>query len=97
MPQKNFIILYPDSLGANAVGCFGADAAYTPNLDRLAQNGVQFKNCTSQNPVCQPSRASLLTGKYVSCHGVFDNGIKSYPEGHVTFQQMLKNNGYYTA
>jgi arylsulfatase len=97
MKKPNFIILYPDSLGANALSCYGCKNAYTPNIDALAAGGVRMENCTSQNPVCMPSRASLLTGKYVSTHDVYDNGVIPYPVGHKTFQQLLKGAGYHTA
>ncbi|OGV37558.1 MAG: hypothetical protein A2X48_22020 [Lentisphaerae bacterium GWF2_49_21] len=95
--KPNFVILYPDSLAKKAISCYGCPSAFTPNIDRLALGGAMFENCTSQNPACMPSRASLLTGKYVSAHGVYDNGVADYPQGHVTFQQILKRNGYHTA
>jgi len=92
--KPNFLIIFPDTLGANAVSCYGNPDVKTPNIDKLAETGVKFNNCTSQNPVCQPSRASLLTGKYVGTHGIRDNGVANFPTGHLIFPEYLGELGY---
>jgi len=92
--KPNFLIIYPDTLGANAVGCYGNKIVKTPNIDKLAATGIQFTNCTSANPICCPSRMSLHTGKYVSTHRLIDNGIGYYPSDHLTIPQFLKEQGY---
>lgn len=97
MPGPNILIVYPDTLGANAVHCYGNQTVHTPNIDRLADTGVRFTNCTSANPVCQPSRMSLHSGKYVSTHGLHDNGLEFYPVEHTTFARFLRRHGYTTA
>lgn len=53
----------------------GNAAIETPNLDRLAADGVLFEQCYVQKPVCAPSRASLMTSRYVSTHGLWANGV----------------------
>ncbi len=95
--KPNFLVIYPDTLGARAVGCYGNPIVKTPNIDALAATGVKFENCTSQNPVCCPSRMSLHTGKYVSAHGLLNNNMKYYPESHFTIPRFLKDQGYRTA
>ena len=57
--------------------CFGFEGrkVKTPHLDRMAREGTQFSNCITPNAVCQPSRASILTGLFPCTHGVSDNGI----------------------
>ncbi len=97
MIRPNFLIIYPDTLGARAVGCYGNPTVKTPNIDKLAETGIKFNNCTSQNPVCMPSRMSLHTGKYVSGHGVLDNSTGYYPEDQLTFARFLGGHGYHRA
>jgi len=97
MKKPNFLIIYPDTLGARAVGCYGNDIVQTPNIDKLAATGVKFNNCTSQNPLCCPSRMSLHTGKYVSAHGMLDNGTGYYPMEQLTFAKLLGDNDYHRA
>ncbi len=97
MTKPNFLIIYPDTLGTRAVGCYGNPVVKTPNIDKLAATGVKFTSCTSQNPVCRPSRMSLLTGKYVSGHGLLDNGTGHYPADQLTLPQFLGKQGYHRA
>ncbi|MER7787021.1 sulfatase-like hydrolase/transferase [Streptomyces sp. NPDC097640] len=65
----NFVILVPDQLRADALGCFGNDRARTPHLDALAERGTVFGQAYVQHPVCSPSRASFLTGWYPHVRG----------------------------
>ncbi len=60
----NIILIYTDDLGYADVGVFGAKGFKTPNIDKLADNGIQFKDYYSAAPTCTPSRAALLTGCY---------------------------------
>lgn len=66
----NVVIIYADDLGWGDVGCFGADDIATPALDRLCASGVRLPQWYSNSPVCSPSRASLLTGRYPAHAGV---------------------------
>lgn len=62
--NMNYIFFFPDELRAESLGCYGHPLVQTPNLDRLAQQGVRFEQCHVQNTVCSPSRCSLMTGWY---------------------------------
>ncbi|MGH9629908.1 MAG: sulfatase-like hydrolase/transferase [Bryobacteraceae bacterium] len=68
--KPNFIIIYTDDQGIGDLGCYGASDAKTPNLDKLAASGVRFTSWYTNCPVCSPSRASLMTGKYPQRHGI---------------------------
>lgn len=70
--QPNILFLLADDQGAWAMHCAGNDDILTPNLDRLAAEGVRFDNFFCASPVCSPARASILTGTMPSCHGVLD-------------------------
>lgn len=94
MPKPNFVLILPDSLGANAVGCYGNSTVQTPNIDALAKEGVQLNQCFAQSGVCMPSRATLLTGKYPGCHPSRYNSVIRVPFGHTTFASVLRDNGY---
>jgi arylsulfatase A-like enzyme len=61
----NFVFFFPDEMSASSVSCYGNPVAKMPNFDRMAKEGVRFENCIVQNPVCSPSRCSLMTGWYV--------------------------------
>jgi choline-sulfatase len=65
----NFIFLVPDELRAESVGCYGHPVAATPNMDRLAAEGVRFDQCHVQHTVCAPSRCSFMTGWYPHVRG----------------------------
>src|SRR5687768_15611402 len=68
--QPNIIVILADDLGIGDVSCFGAKDIRTPNLDKLAADGVRFANWHANSPVCSPSRASVLTGKYPQHAGI---------------------------
>ncbi|MDF1514670.1 MAG: sulfatase-like hydrolase/transferase [Anaerolineae bacterium] len=72
-PQKpNILFVLTDDQGYWALGCAGNPEVQTPNLDRLAAMGIRFKNFFCASPVCSPARASILTGRIPSQHGVHD-------------------------
>lgn len=64
LKKPNILFIVSDDLGWSDLGCYGADLHETPNIDRLAKRSVQFMNSYSAAPVCSPTRASLMTGKY---------------------------------
>ena len=70
--HPNVIIIMSDDQGAWAMGCAGNSEIRTPNLDRLAAEGIRFSNFFCASPVCSPARASFLTGRMPSQHGVHD-------------------------
>ncbi len=95
----NVVLIYCDDLGYGDVGCYGSPLR-TPNLDRMAREGVRFTHFYSANPVCSPSRAALLTGRYPPRVGVprvlFPTDTTGLPNSEVTIAQMLKPAGYKT-
>ncbi len=94
--QPNILILMTDQQRYDSLGCYGADWVKTPNLDRLASQGVVFDNYYTTNPVCTPSRASLFTGKQLPGHGVYKlHDI--LPEEEICFTRRLQQRGYHTA
>src|SRR5208337_160665 len=80
---KNVLFLMADQHRPHALGVDGDPLAKTPNLDALARTAVRFDSAYCTDPVCVPSRASLLTGLYVHNHQTYNNGI-SWPFRHKT-------------
>ena len=91
--SPNVLLICTDQQRFDALGAYGNTHIATPNLDRLAADGVLFENCYVQNPVCAPSRASLMTGQYVSAHGLHANGVDIAP-GAEMFTKLLAAGGY---
>ena len=91
--QPNIILFMCDQLRYDALGCYGNNQIHTPNIDRIALNGSVFDNHFIQNPVCSPSRCTVLTGRYPKNHGTRDNGIPLRDE-EITLPQVLRDNGY---
>ena len=77
--NPNVIVIYTDDQGAIDLGCYGAKDIYSPNLDQLAKSGTRFTQAYVAAPVCAPSRAALLTGKYPQNAGVSGNTSASTP------------------
>ena len=98
MPQKpNILFIFPDQHRGDAMGCAGHPSVITPNLDRLASEGVTFNRCYTNAPLCMPARASLMTGKYVCDHGVWNNVALADPKESPSFVRNIKESGYHTA
>jgi arylsulfatase len=91
--SPNVLLICTDQQRFDALGAYGNPHIATPNLDRLAAEGVLFENCYVQNPVCAPSRASLMTGRYVSTHGLHANGVDIAPDAEM-FTRLLADGGY---
>ncbi|MEO8204279.1 MAG: sulfatase-like hydrolase/transferase [Betaproteobacteria bacterium] len=94
--RPNILLITSDQHRAD---CFGLQnpAVRTPHLDRLAQSGTRFSACITPNLVCQPSRASILTGQLPLTHGVWDNGVDLDPRvGEKGFAGTLAQSGYDT-
>lgn len=95
-PSVLFIVM--DDLRTE-LGCYGAEGVITPNIDRLAKAGVLFKNAYAQYPVCNPSRASLLSGLRPAETGIVTNQLpfrRAMPDIR-SLPQFFRNNGYFTA
>ena len=93
-PNVLFILL--DDLRWDALGYAGHPHVRTPNIDRIASEGVNFRNAFSTTSLCSPSRASLLTGVYAHKHGVTNN-FTELPAAQNTFPKVLHQAGYATA
>lgn len=100
--NPNFVIIMADDLGYADLGCYGSKTIKTPNIDKLAKDGIRFTDFHSNGPVCSPTRAALLTGKYQQRTGI--SGVvtaKSHRHvgldlNEVTFADVLKDAGYST-
>ncbi len=95
--QPNLLFIYADQHRSDILGCAGNDIVVTPNLDRLAAEGVRFDQAWTESPICQPARASLLTGRYPSDHGVLGNFAGDCRPEWDTFPRRLQEAGYITA
>jgi arylsulfatase A-like enzyme len=101
--RPNILYIMTDDHAWNEMGCAGNRIIRTPNLDRLAKEGVRFDNCFCTNSLCAPSRATCLTGTYSHVNGVMGNSeAKDAPPEYMrreipTYPELLKKAGYKTA
>lgn len=95
---QNVVFILSDDHRYDAVGFHdnAPDFLETPNMDRMAREGMHIRNAFVTTSLCSPSRASILTGQYAHNHGVVDNQ-REVPEGTVFFPQLLQDAGYETA
>ncbi len=102
LKQPNILFILTDDQGSWALGCAGNNEMVTPNLDQLAASGIRFENFFCTSPVCSPARASILTGRIPSQHGVHDfikegnsgSGGINYLEGQIAYTDILAEHGY---
>ncbi len=94
--RPNILCFVTDQHRADHLGCAGNPDVKTPHIDRLAAEGIRFTQSFVANPVCQPNRASMFTGRYPKAHGLRENGNTLHPDT-VTLPQILRENGYATA
>ncbi|MHB8899833.1 MAG: sulfatase family protein [Thermoguttaceae bacterium] len=94
--RPNVVLIVADNLGAWALGCYGNGDIRTPNVDRIAAEGVRFTSAFSSNPVCSPTRATLLSGLIPSQHGVHNYLEAGYDtlEEFDTLPEVLGRAGY---
>jgi arylsulfatase A-like enzyme len=96
MERPNILLLYTDQQRWDALSANGNPDIQTPNLDRLAQEGVNLDRFFVQNAVCMPSRVSMLTGQYPATLGILRNGVP-VPQGTLALPGLLGNYGYSSA
>jgi arylsulfatase A-like enzyme len=95
-PTRNIVLITLDTTRADRLGCYGNRRDATPNLDRLAAEGLLFENAFTPVPSTLPSHCSIMTGMYPARHGVHDNGIYRLDEGFTTLAERLRGAGYRT-
>ena len=103
--QPNILWITGEGVPVGALGCYGGELISTPNIDRIANEGVRFENAFITNALCAPSRATLLTGTYSQINGMVGNPDLPVPPGdtvphfdpaQTTFTKILKEHGYQT-
>ncbi|RKD99795.1 sulfatase family protein [Marinifilum flexuosum] len=99
--KPNLLFIFPDQYRKQAMGFMKQDPVLTPNIDKLANDGVVFSNAVSNHPLCSPYRGMMLTGKYPLSNGVLSNCHSGRTEfgnflkpDDVCFSDVLSNNGY---
>ena len=94
--KPNIVFVIGDQWRAQSMGYAGNSDVKTPNIDKLASEGINFTNAISTSPVCTPYRAMLLTGQYPLKNGMFMNDVSLNPDSH-SFAKILKQEGYNTS
>jgi arylsulfatase A-like enzyme len=94
--QPNIIFIMSDDHAAHATSCYGSGISRTPNIDRLAEEGMRFTHALGVNSLCAPARANLLTGKHTHANGVRNNFTR-FDGSQQTFPKLLQAAGYETA
>ncbi len=94
--SPNFLFIITDQQRADHLSCAGNRVLRTPHIDALAERGTRFTRFHVVDPICMPNRATIMTGRMPSLHGVRHNGIALSRE-HTTFVDVLKATGYRTA
>jgi len=94
--RPNILFVFTDDHAYQAIGAYGSKVNRTPNIDRLATEGMLFRECYVTNSICGPSRATVQTGKYSHLNGFYRNGNR-FNGGQQTFPKLLQKAGYQTA
>jgi choline-sulfatase len=95
--RPNLVLVTIDTLRADRLGCYGNSRVETPNIDKLAKQGVLFENAVTHTPLTAPSHASMFTGLYPTVHKVRDTGGFILESSHVTLSEVLHQQGWDTA
>lgn len=94
--KPNILFIMSDDHAYQAISAYGSQLMQTPNIDRLADEGLRFTNACVSNSICAPSRATILTGKHTHINGKIDN-LMPFDTTQVTFPQLFQKAGYQTA
>ena len=94
--QPNIVFIFSDDHSTRAISSYGSDLVPTPHIDRIAQDGALFQNSFVANSICQPSRATVMTGKHSHLNGVIDNTSTWNPDQTI-FPKLMEEAGYQTA
>lgn len=97
--SPNILFLFSDDLTCQAISTYGDGRKLleTPNMDRIAREGMRFDRCLVTNSICGPSRATILTGKYSHQNGFYNNSNSRFDSSQQTFAKLLQGRGYSTA
>ncbi len=95
----NIVFIFADDLTCQAMSAYGDERKLldTPNMDRLATEGMKFNRCLVTNSICGPSRATIMTGKYSHLNGFYNNSNCRFDSSQTTFPKLLQAAGYSTA
>ena len=94
--RPNILFIMSDDHAYQAISAYQDHLTQTPNIDRIAEEGILFENACVTNSICAPSRATILTGKHCHIHGKIDNRFP-FDDSQTTFPQIMQKNGYQTA
>ena len=94
--RPNIIFIMADDHATQAISCYGSKLNQTPNIDKLASQGILFRNAFVTNSICAPSRAVTLTGKFSHLNGVTDNHVR-FDSAKMTFPKIFQKEGYETS
>src|SRR2546423_4972963 len=95
--RPNILFILADDLGYGDLGCYGQQKIKTPNIDKLAANGMRFTDCYAGSTVCAPSRCALMTGLHTGHAFIRGNATLALRPGDLTIAEVLKKAGYKTA
>jgi arylsulfatase A-like enzyme len=94
--RPNILFIFTDDHASHSISSYGSKINTTPNLDRIANEGMLFRNCFCTNSICGPSRAVIITGKHNHLNGFIHNGL-TFDGSQQTFPKLLRKVGYQTA
>ncbi|MBM3839927.1 MAG: sulfatase [Verrucomicrobia bacterium] len=95
--RPNILFIFSDDHAYQAISAYDSRLIQTPNLDRIAREGMRFDRCLVPNSICGPSRATILTGKYSHANGFYNNTNSRFDGSQMTFPKLLQKAGYQTA
>jgi len=94
--KPNLVFVLSDQQSWDMLGCYGNKRVISPNLDKLASEGIRFNHCITSSPVCSPYRGMLLSGQHPLVNGTIHNDIRMLPGEGKYFGEILRDNGYRT-